>query len=231
MRIAKALFVMSLMISSSAIAQSTTNSIYIDQVGDNSTITIKQKGQSNKIGTEQARVILQGNAQNLDITQEGNNNTMNGSIEQADNVDYDTTVTGDNNDIVYDQGGSGSVAGSTKTLAVTGDSNDLVFNQGTTASATGATQTIAITGDTNAYTSTINTDDVVNTIAVTGSDNTIVMTQDGTAGKNVEMTLLGSTNVVTVNQKSTTNVDTLKIDSTSSGSTITINQCNAGGPC
>lgn len=231
MRIAKALFIMSLMSSSLAIAQSTTNSIYIDQVGDNSTITVTQKGQSNKIGTEQNRVIIQGNAQTVDVTQEGNNNAINGSIEQADNIAYDTTVTGDNNTLTYDQGGSGSVAGSTKTLTVTGDSNDLTFNQGTTASATGATQTIAITGDTNTYTSTINADDVVNTVAVTGDGNTVAMTQQGTAGKNVEMNLTGSTNTVTVNQKSTTNVDTLKLNSTSTGSTITINQCNAGGPC
>jgi hypothetical protein len=231
MRIAKALFIMSLMSSSLAMAQSTTNSIYIDQVGDNSTITVTQKGQSNKIGTEQNRVIIQGNAQTVEVTQEGNNNAINGSIEQADNIAYDTTVTGDNNTLTYDQGGSGSVAGSTKTLTVTGDSNSLTFNQGTTSSATGATQTIAITGDTNTYTSTINADDVVNTMTVAGDGNTIAMTQDGTAGKNVEMTLTGSTNSVTVNQKSTTNVDTLKLNSTSTGSTITINQCNAGGPC
>jgi hypothetical protein len=231
MRIAKALFIMSLMSSSLAMAQSTTNSIYIDQVGDNSTITVTQKGQANKIGTEQNRVIIQGNAQTVEVTQEGNNNTINGSIEQADNIAYDTTVTGDNNTLTYDQGGSGSVAGSTKTLTVTGDSNDLTFNQGTTSSATGATQTIAITGDTNTYTSTINADDVVNDMTVTGDGNTIAMTQQGTAGKNVEMTLTGSTNNVTVNQKSTTNVDTLKLNSTSTGSTITINQCNAGGPC
>ena len=231
MRIAKALFIMSLMTSSLAIGQSTTNSIYIDQVGDNSTISVTQKGQANKIGTEQNRVIIQGNAQTIDVTQEGNNNAINGSIEQADNIAYDTTVTGDNNTLTYDQGGSGSIAGSTKTLTVTGDSNSLTFNQGTSASATGATQTIAITGDTNTYTSTINADDVVNTMTVAGDGNTIAMTQDGTAGKNVEMTLTGSTNSVTVNQKSTTNVDTLKLNSTSTGSTITINQCNAGGPC
>jgi hypothetical protein len=88
-----------------------------------------------------------------------------------------------------------------------------------------------VTGDTNTYTSTINTDDVVNDMTVTGDGNTIAMTQDGTAGKNVEMLLTGSTNNITVNQKSTTNVDTLKINSTSTGSTMVINQCNAGGPC
>jgi hypothetical protein len=140
-------------------------------------------------------------------------------------------VTGDNNEITYDQGGSGSVAGSTKTLTVTGSSNDLTFNQGTASSATSATQTITITGDTNTLTSTIDTDDVVNTKTIVGSGNVITTVQNGTAGKNIEMLLTGSTNTITVNQKSTTNVDTININSTSSDGTLIINQCNNGGPC
>ena len=222
---------MALMASTVAMAQSTTNSIYIDQVGDGSTISITQKGQSNKVGTEQNRVVLEGNNQVITANQEGNNNSIQGSIVQADNINIDATITGDNNTLTYDQGEAASVAGSTKTLTVTGDSNNLTFNQGTIASATGAIQTIAITGDTNTLTSTINADDVVNTKTVIGDGNNITTVQDGTAGKNIQMVLTGSTNTVAVNQKSTTNVDTLSINSTSSGSTITINQCNAGGPC
>jgi hypothetical protein len=222
---------MALLASSIALAQTTTNSIFIEQVGDSSNINIIQKGQNNSIGTEQNRVVLEGNSQTITTVQEGNNNSIQGSIVQADNVDIDVTVTGDNNAIVYDQGDAASVAGSTQTLAVTGSSNTLTFNQGTVASATNATQTITITGDTNTLTSTINTDDVVNTKTIAGDGNTITTVQSGTAGKNIEMLLTGSTNTVTVNQLSTNNVDTLKIDSTSTGSTITINQCNAGGPC
>jgi hypothetical protein len=222
---------MALLASSIALAQTTTNSIFIEQVGDSSNINIIQKGQNNSIGTEQNRVVLEGNSQTITTVQEGNNNSIQGSIVQADNVDIDVTVTGDNNALVYDQGDAASVAGSTQTLAVTGSSNTLTFNQGTVASATNATQTITITGDTNTLTSTINTDDVVNTKTIAGDGNTITTVQSGTAGKNIEMLLTGSTNTVTVNQLSTNNVDTLKIDSTSTGSTITINQCNAGGPC
>ena len=231
MKKALALFIMSLMTSSLAYAQSTTNSIFIDQVGNGSTITITQKGQNNRIGSEQNRVVIEGNNQTITSTQEGNGNLIQGSITQADNVNIDSTVTGDNNTVTYDQGDAASVSGSTKTLAVTGDSNNLTFNQGTASSATGAIQNITFTGDTNTYTSTINTDDVVNDVTVAGDSNTIAMTQNGTAGKNVEMVLTGSTNNVTVNQKSTTNVDTVKVNSTSTGSTLVINQCNVGGPC
>jgi hypothetical protein len=231
MKFKSMMFIMAMLSSSLAFAQSTTNSIFIEQVGDNSTITIVQKGQNNRIGSEQNRLMLDGNGQIINTTQEGNNNLIQGSIVQADNVSTDTTVTGDSNTITYDRGDAASVAASSETVVVTGSTNNLTFNQGTAASATGATQTIAITGDTNTLTSTINADDVVNTKTIAGDGNTITTVQDGTAGKNIEMLLTGNTNTITVNQKSTNNVDTLKIDSTSSGSTITINQCNAGGPC
>jgi hypothetical protein len=231
MKFKSVMLVMAMLSSSLAFAQSTTNSIFIEQVGDNSTITIVQKGQNNRIGSEQNRLMLDGNGQIINTTQEGNNNLIQGSIVQADNVSTDTTVTGDSNTITYDRGDAASVSSSSETVVVTGSSNNLTFNQGTAASATGATQTIEITGDTNTLTSTINADDVVNTKTIAGDGNTITTVQDGTAGKNIEMILTGNTNTVTVNQKSTNNVDTLKIDSTSSGSTITINQCNAGGPC
>jgi len=222
---------MALLASSVAMSQSTTNSIFIEQVGDGSTINITQRGQGNQIGSEQNRMVLEGNVQTITTVQDGNNNSIQGEIVQADNVTMDVTVTGDSNSITYDNGSAASVAGSTQTLAVTGDSNNLTLNQGTVGSATNATQTITITGDTNTLTSTINTDDVVNTKTVIGDGNNITTVQDGTAGKNIEMLLTGNSNTVTVNQKSTTNVDTLKIDRTSSNSTITINQCNALGPC
>ncbi len=231
MKFKSMMFIMAMLSSSLAFAQSTTNSIFIEQVGDNSTITIVQKGQNNRIGSEQNRLMLDGNGQIINTTQEGNNNLIQGSIVQADNVSTDTTVTGDSNTITYDRGDAASVSGSSETVVVTGSTNELTFNQGTAASATGATQTIEIVGDTNTLTSTINADDVVNTKTIAGDGNTITTVQDGTAGKNIEMLLTGNTNTITVNQKSTNNVDTLKIDSTSSGSTITINQCNAGGPC
>ena len=223
--------VISLMTSASANAQS-TNSIYIDQEGDGSTINLTQEGEGNTIGaSESTRFVLEGDSQTVTVKQDGNNNVIQGSVGDAANIDYGTTVTGDNNEITYDQGGSGSIAGSKQTLTVTGSSNELTFNQGTIASATGATQTISITGDTNTLTSTINTDDVVNTKTIVGSGNVITTVQNGLAGKNIEMLLTGSTNNITVNQKSTDNVDTIKIDSASEGSTLIINQCNTGGAC
>ena len=226
--------IISLMTSASANAQTTTNSIYIDQVGDGSTISLTQEGQSNTIGVSEAatqRFVLEGNDQSVTVKQDGNSNIIKGSVEQADNVVYNTTVTGDNNTLEYDQGGMGSIAGSEQTLTVVGDSNELTFNQGTTTSATGATQTIFITGDTNKLISTINTDDVVDTKTISGSRNIITTEQSGNVKKDIGMILTGSDNNITVNQKSTLNVDTIKINSTSEGSTLIINQCNTGNVC
>lgn len=228
----KALFVMSLMASSLAFGQqATTNSIYIDQVGGNSTIDIRQKGQTNRIGSEQARFSIQGSAMNLTIDQNGNNNNITGKIEQATNVTETTTLTGDGNTVNYDMGDSGSVAGSSKTVTVVGDTNTLNFNQGTTSSATNASQSISITGDGNTYTSNINADDVTNTVAIAGDTNTMTMTQQGFAGKNADVTVTGNSNNLTINQKSTTNVDAVNVTHTGNGNTIIVNQCNAGGPC
>ena len=79
------LFIMLLMTSSLTVAQSTTNSIFIDQVGDGSTITITQKGQANKIGSEETRVVIEGNNQTLEVKQEG----------KLDNCKYCSMESGD----------------------------------------------------------------------------------------------------------------------------------------
>jgi hypothetical protein len=228
----KALFVMLLSaISLSAYAQSTTNSIYIDQVGDASTINLTQKGQNNKIGTEQNRFQIGGDAQLINVTQQGNNNQMNGKIVQADNIDYGVTVTGDTNAITFNHGDSASVAGSKLVLGINGSSNTVELNQGDTSSSTNADQEITIGGDQNAYTSTINADDVKNRMTISGDQNALTMTQNGHSGKEVTSVVTGNGNTLTINQTSTLNVDKIDVTHTGSGNNIAINQCNAGGTC
>jgi len=224
------ILVMSLMIPTSLYAQqATVNSIYITQVGNSSTIDLKQQGQGNSIGTEQAPVSLQGNAQTITVLQDGNNNTIDGKIEQADNINYDITTTGAGNALVFDHGDSSSVAGSNLVLTVTGDSNALNLTQGNVSASSGADQHITIAGDQNIYTSTINTTDVVNKVVVSGDQNQFAIVQNGHSNKNIDLSLTGSNNNYVINQKSTTNVDSININSASIGSTVTINQCNPGG--
>jgi hypothetical protein len=223
-----ALFVMALMTPSLLFAQQATNSIYIDQVGDGSTITLTQQGQTNGIGKENNRFQLQGSNQTVTMTQRGNGNMIEGNIIQADNINYDITTLGDSNSIVFDHGSSGSVAGTTLNLTATGSMNTFDLKQGTTSSSTGATQTINVTGDSNQYVSTINTDDVIQTATVAGDSNQLTIVQNGHASKNMDINLVGSGNIFDIKQTSTLNVDRLSINSQSVGSTVHINQCTSG---
>lgn len=227
----KALFVMLLGASSLVYGQSTTNSIYIDQVGDQSAITLTQKGQGNRIGTEQSRFQIEGDSQVINIRQAGSANKIDGKIVDAANISYAVDIVGDSNELNVNHGDAGSVSGSQLVLDVTGSSNSLTMNQGTTSSSTNSDQTIAITGDQNQYTSTINADDVKNQITVAGDSNAITMLQNGYQGKEVKQTITGNNNTVNISQTSTLNVDKIDITHTGSNNTITISQCNAGGSC
>ena len=226
-KIAK-LLVMALMTPTLLYAQTATNSIYIDQVGNSSTIVITQKGQTNSIGTENARFKLEGSNQNVNIEQNGNGNSILGSIKQADNIAYDIQFVGDNNVLDIDHGTAASVAGSQLTLHATGNMNNFNLMQGDNASSTSATQTITVTGDSNSYTSKINADDVIQTTTVSGDSNTIDILQNGHASKNLDMILTGNQNNITIQQKSTVNVDRLSVTSQSNGSTMSIKQCTSG---
>lgn len=210
---------------------STTNSIYIDQVGDGSAITITQEGQGNEVGnrTTDVPMVLEGDGQTVNITMDGNSNKINGDIKQSDGSSTTVSLTGDNNNLVFDVGNAASAGGSTTTLTVNGSSNDYTLNQGKVSSATNFTQTFTLTGDLNTVTQNVETNDVTNVMTVSGDSNIITTTQNGASGKNIDMLLTGSRNTVTVNQTSTLNVDSIKLDSTSSDSNIIINQCNSGG--
>ena len=222
-KIKAAILIMSLMTPSLVFGQAATNSIYIDQVGDGSNITVSQQGGTNSVGSEGTPVNIQGNNQNITLTQEGASNSIDGVVNNADNVDLAITNTGDNNAVTLNMGDTASIAGSATTLDVTGSTNTVSLTQGSTSSSSGATQSLTITGDLN--------NDVTNTVTATGDSNAITMLQNGYAGKNVNMALTGNSNDVTINQRSTTNADTLGITSSASNSTIIINQCNTIGNC
>ena len=225
----KGLSLLMVMISSTAIAN--PNAIYIEQVGEASTITVTQTGQNNTIGSENDRFILGGNAQDMIIVQSGSNNIINGRITNAAGVKYNVNITGNSNENIFNTGSIASVAGTEQTMSITGDNNFTTFNQGDISSSTNAKLTYAFTGDYNTLTTNINTDDVFNLVNVTGDQNTITTTQNGYAGKKIEMNVIGSLNTINIDQKSTTNVDTLKLDTTGTGSTINITQCNISTNC
>ena len=179
--IVKALLCFTLLFSVGSMAQqapTTTNSIYMDQIGDSSTITLTQKGAGNSMGTETSPLTLTGNSQLLNFTQEGNNNSLQGRIISS-SVTSTINNIGNNNTIDLDMGSAASVSGTNLNLALTGASNLFTLTQGNTASSTGSTLNYTVTGDFNTLTSTINSNGVNNTMSVTGDQNVISTTQNG----------------------------------------------------
>lgn len=218
--------------SSVAFAQAqnnTTNAIYIEQVGDTSTIAVTQEGDGNQLGASGSDFNLVGDNQIITIFQQGPRNIMNGYIRNGDNVTFNAQQLGFDNTATINMGNGASVAGTIFNLDVFGNGNSTTFTQGAVSSAVNATLNYTFTGDLNTMTSTIESENVTNTFDVTGNQNTITTLQNGYTDKNIALNLLGSYNNISINQTSQSNVDTLVLDSTSSNSTITINQCNGGG--
>ena len=225
------LLVIALMTSTSVIAQSTTNSVYIEQIGDASTVTINQTGQGNQVGDKitDKPVNLQGDGQTVDVTQTGNGNKLNGDIKQSDGSSTTVTNTGDNNDVTLDIGNSGDTGGSTTTISTSGSTNEITLIQGADASATNVKQDIIVTGDLNKILSKVETNDANNAITLAGDSNDVSLLQTGASGKNVNLSVTGSQNQFILSQTSTLNVDSITVSSTGSGNMYTISQCNPGG--
>ena len=127
------------------------NSIYITQSGGSSALTmnIDQIGNSNVVGTSQARATLSGTSMVVDVDQVGDSNVIAASIAQGNSSSFTLTSTGDSNTQTLAVGGTGDTAGSDFDFAATGDSNVLTFTQGAAATATSGNTDIVIAGTSN----------------------------------------------------------------------------------
>ena len=125
------------------------NEIYINQVGDDLTLTITQDGENNKIGdlNNLSNKGLLGSLgpSTFSYTQTGNNNTL--GIYNADIGDSSSTLTqtGDNNDAVIDCHGEDC----TMTVTQLGDNNDAHAETGNSYANDGNTIVIYQEGDYN----------------------------------------------------------------------------------
>jgi len=125
------------------------NEIYINQVGDDLTLTITQDGENNKIGdlNNLSNKGLLGSLgpSTFSYTQTGNNNTL--GIYNADIGDSSSTLTqtGDNNDAVIDCHGEDC----TMTVTQLGDNNDAHAETGNSYNNDGNTIVIYQEGDYN----------------------------------------------------------------------------------
>ncbi len=122
------------------------NDIYVNQSGANLDLDITQDGQNNTVGSSGTASSVIGATTNLAITQVGDSNVMTFDVNGAT---YTGTfsVTGDSNNIDFncDSAGNNSSCGTaTASIVWVGSSNDLDIDIGETSSATGAT--VSITG-------------------------------------------------------------------------------------
>lgn len=237
--------------------QAADNKVYIDQIGDRSTITITQDGSSNLVkgvgtaqdanakiyGDDTALTVMQSgsgnqlvmgiaggalgsnnvvaysvtgnmgnatidcnnaetgkcNANNIGITQVGNNSLSTVSVNGQNNVVTGNTSGGNNNQLNFNITGDGL----NPSIAITGAGNSGSITMTPTAGIN-ATATMTITGASNNVSITQTGGAVLGhtaNLGVNGSGNTIAVVQSGTSGDNLfNLTSTGSTNSITVNQ-------------------------------
>jgi hypothetical protein len=175
------------------------NEVYIEQVGDNSAITITQDGSSNRIGTALAPAYIGSGSNTVTIDQVGSGNELDMIVNGAA-TDVVVDVLGSNNISTIDCGttASASCNGSFIKQAIAGDDNIVTQNLGGGAN---HTSEITIAGSTNTVTHTsTNTGITSANITVTGDTNTIGVTQSGTTAKSVTVNSTGNNNNISINQ-------------------------------
>ena len=178
-----------------------SNEVYIDQVGDNSTVTIVQDGTGNKVGDSAIPAFIGGGSNIVNTQQIGGGNEL------------AMVVNGAATEVVVD---------------TTGDNNIQTISCGTTstASCSGSTIKQVVVGDANIITQSLGTGaNHYSEINVTGSTNTITHTSTNTGASTVNVTAIGDTNTIGVTQSGTT-AKTVTVNSTGSGNNISINQSN-----
>lgn len=179
------------------------NEVYIEQVGDSSTVTITQDGQSNTIGTALDPAFIGGGSNTVTIDQIGASNSLN------------MVVNGAATDVV---------------VTTNGSNNTQEITCGTTASAScgGSYIKQEITGDNNTVTQTLNSGTRNSQIVIAGDYNTVTHTASGTGAHTADITLTGSGTSLVNNQVAVTqsgaNAKTAVVNASGAGININITQ-------
>jgi len=168
-----AILMTTVMLSSGAWA----NDVYVEQIGDNSSVS---------------------------ITQDGAGNMVNGNVGGLGNVDDPALILGDLNDVTISQIGSGNQismiinngagTGATVVVSANGNDNTQTIGCGTALSSTCSASTISsqITGNSNNTVQTLSGGVVNSTIAINGNWNNVTHTASGVGQHSGEITVSGS---------------------------------------
>jgi len=194
------------------------NSIYIDQAGDNSTITMTQDGAGNKVkgilsngtaGGTTDPAKLTGNAQTINIEQTGAtnvlalgiNSTQGGSVTGYANIgvnlNYVVSDGGNTGYININNNGLGTASGNVVGITQAGGGATTTLNM------TGTSNNLSVLqsgGANNSFTGTINADQTVASISNTlGGGNSTTLNMTGNKGQ-VSVTTTGATNTTNITQ-------------------------------
>ena len=228
---------------SSLFAQATDdNEIKITQSGDTLELYIDQIGFGNKIGGDDfssgsSAMVITGSSLEFDLDFAGNQNILFGPVT-ADSSVYKLNFTGDSNEIDWNIGYIGSSDDSDINFDVTGDSNTFDLDQGYSVSAERLDADLVLIGSSNVFDLDFESDDNVWDFDITGDSNNINTLQNDGA-QNLELTLVGDSADIDINQISGTCASgagvacatpnaNIVLDVTSDNAIITINQQDSG---
>lgn len=219
-------------------AWASDNSVYMDQAGDNSSITITQDGAGNRVrgillngneGHNNDYSVLEGNHQTILIHQVGQNNILSmglktsvGANGQGINLTYIVTHGNNTGYINSNNAGAASSQGNTVTINQSGGSALTNLNL------LGADNTLSVTsagGANNEFRATINADQTTTTINQTGgggNETTLNLTGDRAQ---ININTLGANNITNLTQSASniTGAEVI-IDIAGSGNNTTITQ-------
>ena len=205
--------------------------VYIEQIGDSTTITVVQSGGTgNTVGNSTTPAYINGSSNTVSVTQTGSSNTATLNVDGGSSTVTTSDVGSSNTTTVNIDGASGT----TTTTSVTGDSNQVNIcktvdalggcTDGITTNDT--TQTVTITGDTNKANLNINSANAVTTLDVTGSNNVVDVSQTGvagTVGHTITADHTGSNGQLSISQ-SGSNDQNAVITSNGDGLTLSVTQ-------
>jgi hypothetical protein len=204
-----AILMTTVMLSSGAFA----NDVYVEQIGDNSTVSITQTGASNMVngnvgglGSVDDPALILGDLNDVTISQIGSGNTISMIINNGAGTGATVVVSANGNDNTQTIGCGTALSASCNASIIrseiTGNNNNTVqmLSGGVTQSK------IAVNGDWNNVThnaSGIGAHSGEITVSGSGTStvaNAVTLTQSGASAKNAVITSNGSNNNIVVNQ-------------------------------
>lgn len=226
------------MLMATSLVYAADNSIYIDQAGDNSTISITQDGSGNEVydvgsgATSTTAATLTGDSQTIDIRQIGAANKLklgvDSTVLSGVGVNLTYYMTGSNSvaTLDFNDDGAGTLANLVFDVRQTGSYNDLFAdilgsNNTVTATATG--------GSYNDFNFTINADDVTVNAAISGGGGNTLTTNLTSDSGSVDVTAVGASNTFSITQSGVggTNGHGITLDVTGSSNSFTTSQSGA----